>query len=87
MAYSPGLDGSFEALKTSSLENASDKLSLLRSEKKDTPSLSGISLCEFTAEGSVTRYLEKVISWLDRATESHTTSNEVRAAQPSCEAE
>ena len=46
-----------------------------------------IFLCKFVAEVTVTRYLQQLMSQLDPLQESHTTSNEVRAAQPSCEAE
>ena len=46
-----------------------------------------IFLCKFEAEVTVTRYLQQLMSQLDPLQESHTTSNEVRAAQPSCEAE
>ena len=44
-------------------------------------------MCKFEAEVTVTRYLQQLMSQLDPLQESHTTSNEVRAAQPSCEAE
>ena len=46
-----------------------------------------IFLCKFEAAVTVTRYLQQLMSQLDPLQESHTTSNEVRAAQPSCEAE
>ena len=46
-----------------------------------------IFLCKFEAEVTVPRYLQQTMSQLDPLQESHTTSNEVRAAQPSCEAE
>ena len=46
-----------------------------------------IFLCKFVAKVTVTRYLQQLMSQLDPLQESHTTSNEVRAAQPSCEAE
>ena len=44
-------------------------------------------MCKFEAEVTVTRCLQQLMSQLDPLQESHTTSNEVRAAQPSCEAE
>ena len=44
-------------------------------------------MCKFEAEVTVPRYLQQTMSQLDPLQESHTTSNEVRAAQPSCEAE
>ena len=46
-----------------------------------------IFLCKFEAEVTVPRYLQQTMSQLDPLQESHTTSNEVRAVQPSCEAE
>ena len=46
-----------------------------------------ILLCKFEAEVTVPRYLQQTMSQLDPLQESHTTSNEVQAAQPSCEAE
>ena len=46
-----------------------------------------IFLCKFEAEVTVTRYSQQLMSQLDPLQESHTTSNEVWAAQPSCEAE
>ena len=46
-----------------------------------------IFLCKFEAEVTVPRYLQQMMSPLDPLQESHTTLNEVRAAQPSCEAE
>ena len=44
-----------------------------------------ILLCKFEAEVSVPRYLQQITSQLDPFQGSHTSTNEVRVAQPSYE--